>query len=367
MTSPRRIPVFDGHNDTLLRLNLLAGKNAVTKFLQGEENGHLDLPKAHRGGFAGGLFAIFVPSPKRKDYSGGEAPPAEAGSIMGRVIGGDPEPAAVDLADAQRVVFAMVSLLYRIERESERRVRVCRNVADIKNCMAENALAVVLHIEGAEAIDANFELLDVLYEAGLRSLGPVWSRPNAFGHGVPFRYPSSPDTGPGLTDLGKELINACNRLRILIDLSHLNERGFWDVAAISNAPLVATHSNVHAISPHARNLTDRQLAAIGQSGGMVGINFATSFLRPEGRHDRHTPAELIIRHIEHSLEHAGEHNVGLGSDFDGTIVPAEIGSAAGLQILVQAMRERGFGERLIENLCFGNWLRVLGRTWGNGP
>ena len=83
-------------------------------------------------------------------------------------------------------------------------------------------LAPVLHIEGAEAIDPNFELLDVLYAAGLRSLGPVWSRSNAFGHGVPFLCPSSPDTGPGLTDLGKELIGACNRLRILIDLSHLN-------------------------------------------------------------------------------------------------------------------------------------------------
>jgi hypothetical protein len=102
-------------------------------------------------------------------------------------------------------------------------------------------LASVLHIEGAEAIDPNFEFLDVLYEAGLRSLGPVWSRSNAFGHCVPFRCPSSPDTGPGLTDLGKELIDRCNRLRILIDLSHLNERGFWDVAAISNAPFVATH------------------------------------------------------------------------------------------------------------------------------
>jgi membrane dipeptidase len=365
VTAPKRIPIVDGHNDTLLRLHLFAGEYAVTKFLQGEENGHLDLPKAHMGGFAGGLFAIFVPSPRRKDRSSGEAPPAEAGSIMGSVIGGDPEPPAVDLAEAQRVVFAMASLLYRIERESEGRVRVCRNVGDIEGCIAENVLAVVLHIEGAEAIDANFELLDVLYQAGLRSLGPVWSRPNAFGHGVPFRYPSSPDTGPGLTDLGKALIGACNRLRILIDLSHLNERGFWDVAAISNAPLVATHSNVHTISPHARNLTDRQLAAIGESGGLVGINFATSFLRPEGRHDRDTPAELIIRHIEHMLEHAGEHSVALGSDFDGTIVPAELGSAAGLQILVQAMRKRGFGEPLIERLCFGNWLRVLRRTWGD--
>jgi membrane dipeptidase len=192
---------------------------------------------------------------------------------------------AIDLATAQSVVFSMVSLPFRIERESQGRVRVCGSVSDIRQCMNDGVLAPVLHIEGAEAIDPNFELLEVLYAAGLRSLGPVWSRSNAFGHGVPFRCPSSPDTGPGLSDLGKELVRACNRLRILIDLSHINERGFWDVAAISNAPLVATHSNAHALSPHSRNLTDKQLAAIRETAGLVGINFATSFLRPDGSGD----------------------------------------------------------------------------------
>jgi membrane dipeptidase len=358
--SPKPIPIFDGHNDVLLRLNRHAGANAVAAFLQGEDKGHLDLPKARKGGFAGGLFAIFVPSPKRKDGPRCEATPQETGSV----IGSDPSPPALDIAEAQRVTFAMAALLYRIERESERRVRVCRNVGDIESCLADDAVAAVLHIEGAEAIDANFELLDVLYEAGLRSLGPVWSRPNAFGHGVPFQCPSSPDTGPGLTDLGKALIGACNRLRILIDLSHLNERGFWDVAAISNAPLVATHSNAHAISPHSRNLTDRQLAAIRESGGLAGVNFATAFLRPDGRHDKSTPADLIIQHLEYMLEHLGEDGVALGSDFDGAMIPAELGDAAGLQILVQAMRQRGLGEALIEKVCFRNWLRVLGQTWG---
>jgi len=352
VTSATRVPIFDGHNDALLRLHRRAGTDAVTAFLQGENKGHLDLPKARQGGFAGGLFAIFVPSPKRKNDSERQAPNGDA-----------PRP-AVDTAEAQRVVFAMASLLYRIERQSQGRVRICRNVDDIESCLADDVLAAVLHMEGAEAIDANFELLDVLYAAGLRSLGPVWSRPNAFGHGVPFRCPSSPDTGPGLTELGKALIGACNRLRILIDLSHLNERGFWDVAAISNAPLVATHSNAHAISPHARNLTDQQLAAIRQSGGFVGVNFASSFLRPDGRQDKDTPLELMIRHIEHMLEHAGEDGVGLGSDFDGATIPADLGDAAGLQNLVEVMRMRGFKEPLIEKLCFRNWLRVLGRTWG---
>ena len=170
----------------------------------------------------------------------------------------------------------------------------------------------VLHIEGAESIDANFEILDVLYAAGLRSLGPVWSRPNAFGHGVPFLCPSSPNTGPGLTDLGKELVRQCNKLRLVIDLSHINERGFWDVAAISNAPLIATHSNAHALSPHSRNLTDKQLAAIRETGGLVGINFATSFLRSDGARDADAPIELVIEHLAYMLEHLGEDGVGFG-------------------------------------------------------
>jgi membrane dipeptidase len=355
-TPPKRIPIFDGHNDALLRLHRHGGADAATKFLEGEDKGHLDFPKAREGGFAGGLFAIFVPSPKRSDSKTSTGQPNADASA--------PE---LDAAEAQRVVFAMAALLYRIEQQSQGRLRVCRTVEDIEACVADDVLAAVLHIEGAEAIDANFELLDVLYEAGLRSLGLVWSRPNIFGHGVPFRCPSSPDTGPGLTDVGKALVGACNRLRILIDLSHLNERGFWDVAEISDAPLVATHSNAHAISPHSRNLTDRQLAAIRQSEGFVGLNFATAFLRPDGQHTKATPLDLMVQHIEHLLEHAGEDGVGLGSDFDGAMIPDAIGNAAGLQNLVQAMRQRGFGEPLIEKLCFRNWLRVLRRTWHEKP
>ncbi len=366
VTSPKPVPIFDGHNDVLLRLHKRTSAEAVAAFLQSEDKGHLDLPKARAGGFAGGLFAIFVPPARRNNSADSEKPSQEAGGVIGSDVGSTSAAPAVDVAEAQRVVFAMASLLFRIERESGGRVRVCRTAGDIERCLADDVLAAVLHIEGAEAIDANFEVLDVLHAAGLRSLGPVWSRPNAFGHGVPFRCPSSPDTGPGLTDLGKALIGACNRLRILIDLSHLNERGFWDVAAISTAPLVATHSNAHAISPHSRNLTDAQLAAIGQSGGLAGVNFAASFLRPDGRQDKDTPAELIVQHIAHMLEHAGEDSVGFGSDFDGALIPADLGNAAGLQSLVAAMRARGFGEPLIEKVCFRNWLRVLARTWRNG-
>jgi membrane dipeptidase len=307
MTWPRRVPVFDGHNDALLRLYRRGGADAPQTFLEGDDKGQLDLPKARQGGFAGGLFAIFVPSTDNATGPRSDTPSSLVGYRH-------PLWPSVELVAAQKAVFSMVSLLLRIERESQGDVRICRNLNDIRQSMEDGALAAVLHIEGAEAIDPNFELLDVLHETGLRSLGPVWSRSNAFGHGVPFLCPSSPDTGPGLTDLGKQLVRACNRLRILIDLSHLNERGFWDVAAISNAPLVATHSNAHALSPHSRNLTDKQLAAIREAGGIIGVNFATSFLRPDGGRDAaETPTELVVEHVEHILEHVGEDSVGLGS------------------------------------------------------
>ena len=358
-TTASKIPVFDGHNDVLLRLWRHDGPDAVAAFLDGEERGHIDLPKSQAGGFAGGLFAMFVPSPELKG-SGMDA----VNNAMEKGAYEIPLPPAPSLTDAQAATFAMMSLMYRIEARSKGAVKVCRSVADIRAAEKAGQLAPVLHIEGAEAIDPEFRLLEVLHQAGLKSIGPVWSRSNIYGHGVPFRYPSSGDTGAGLTDAGKALVKACNDLKIMIDLSHLNEKGFWDVEKLSDAPLVATHSNAHAICASSRNLTDKQLAAIKASKGMVGVNFATSFLRPDGKRIAETPLDVVVDHLAHLIEKTGEDCVGLGSDFDGAQVPAEIGTAGGCQALVAAMRKRQFGEALIRKVCFENWMRVLAATWG---
>ncbi len=360
--SPSTLPVavFDGHNDVLLRLwrrEAPAGSmTSVEAFLTGEERGHIDLPKAQAGGLAGGLFAIFVPSRDGQSLEAVNASMATGGYEL-------PLPPLVALGEGQEATFAMAALLLRIEAASQGRVKICRSVADIRSAKSTGALATVLHIEGAEAIDKDLNALDVLHRAGLRSLGPVWSRSNIFAHGVPFRYPATPDIGDGLTGAGRALIKACNELRILIDLSHLNEKGFWDVAKLSSAPLVATHSNAHAICAASRNLTDKQLAAIKASDGLVGVNFATSFLRPDGRRDANTPLDVVVDHIAYLVEALGENGVALGSDFDGAQIPTEIGTAAGLPNLVAAMQKRGFGAVLIEKICFENWLRVLKVTW----
>jgi membrane dipeptidase len=352
------IPIFDGHNDVLLRLMLKQeADGGVRSFLAGDGAGHIDLPRARAGGFAGGLLAVFVPPRERH---------ADLDSMTQAAAYDVPLPVPAELTHAQAVALQMIALLFRIVRRSEGAVRLCRDVGEIRASMEVGALATVLHIEGAEPIDRDFRMLEILYEAGLRSLGLVWSRSNIFGHGVPFRFPSTPDIGPGLTDEGRALVTACNELGVMIDLSHLNEKGFWDVASLSAAPLVATHSNVHALSPHSRNLTDRQLAAIRDSGGMVGLNFATGFLRDDGRMHGDTPLDVMVRHTDYLIEHLGVEGVGFGSDFDGAKIPDEIGSVAGLPKLVEAYRAAGYDDATLEKLCFDNWLGVLERSWRAG-
>jgi membrane dipeptidase len=346
-------PIFDGHNDVLLRLMKDTSPDPVARFLEGGGPGHIDLPKARAGNFAGGMFAVFCPSPgERPDFT---AP---------RDMSNTPLPPELPMDLARRMTVHQIGLLLRLEAASNGQFAVCRSAADIRAAMARGALAAVLHIEGAEAIDEDFYFLDVLYAAGLRSIGPVWSRTNVFGHGVPFRFPHSPDIGPGLTDAGKQLVRACNEKRILIDLSHITERGFWDVAQLSTAPLVATHSNVHTVTPSPRNLTADQLRAIRDSDGMVGLNFATGFLRADGQMRADTEIDDMIRHLDALIDALGETRVGMGSDFDGALIPAPIGDAAGLPRLFEALAQHGYDAPLLEKLAHGNWLSLLERTIG---
>ena len=160
------------------------------------------------------------------------------------------------------------------------------------------------------------------------------------------------------------LVRRCNELRIMIDMSHINERGFWDVAALSDAPLVATHSNAHAICPSARNLTDEQLAAVRASQGVVGLNFAVAFLAPDGRFDRAMPLEVMVHHVDHLVDKLGIDGVALGSDFDGAGIPDAIGDVTGVQRLLEALREAGYDQEALEKIAYRNWLRVLRLTWG---
>ncbi len=339
-------PVFDGHNDALTRedhAGLVAGR----------AGGHLDLPRMRDGGMRGGIFAIFTPSPE--DHSG---PRRFGGNGYREALA-----KSVEHDAAAAHATAASGRLLRLEREGH--LKVARTIEDVDNAHddASSPPVAVLHLEGAEAIDPELEALDQWYAAGLRSLGPVWSRANAFAHGVPFAFPSSPDIGPGLTDAGRALVSRCAELGILVDLSHLNEAGFWDAARAEAGPLVASHSGAHSICPASRNLTDAQLDAIAGSRGLVGIVFATAFLRPDFGDDPDTPLSLIAEHARYVADRIGPEHVALGSDFDGATIPAELGDVAGLPGLVQALRQVGFDEHEVSAICWHNWRRTLAAWW----
>ncbi len=341
--------VFDGHNDLLTRL---FGAPDGPESVAGEGQGAIFAPAARAGGFKGGFFALWVPSP---------------GDVVARMAAmqGDgydmPLPDMIAPEEARQVVEAQIAIFEELVRLGH--LVHCRDVAAIRTALDGDAMAAILHLEGAEAIGPDLGELDGYYDRGLRSLGPVWSRETIFGHGVPFRFPSTGDTGPGLTDAGLRLVRRCDELGIMLDLSHLNEAGFWDVVRTTTRPLVATHSNAHAISPHARNLTDRQLDAIAESDGMVGLNFAVAFLRPDGRMRADVGLDVMLRHLDHLIGRLGEDRVGLGSDYDGAMVPEGLASVADLPKLRAAMRDHGFDATLMEKLCHGNWLRLLERSW----
>ncbi|NKB83594.1 dipeptidase [Brucella grignonensis] len=345
--------VFDGHNDVLLRLweNQRNGGDPIKEFIDGTKIGHIDLPRSLKGGLAGGICAIYIPSGHHIELGKAD----ENGHYE------TPLSQPLERAPSLDIALEFASLALRLEEAGG--WKLCRNGKELDETLNSDTFAAVLHMEGCEAIDADLAALDVFYAAGLRSLGPVWSRNNIFAHGVPFAYPMSPDTGPGLTEAGKRLVKECNRKGILIDLAHITEKGFWDVAKLSDQPLIASHSNAHALTPVARNLTDRQLDAIRESKGLAGLNYATTMLRSDGKENANTPLSDMVRHVDYMVERMGIDCLALGSDYDGATIPNEIGDAAGTQNLVTALRDAGYSEQELAKLCRENWIRVLKQAW----
>jgi membrane dipeptidase len=346
-----KVDIFDGHNDAVQ--HLAEYRQGGRDFLTRSDDGHVDLPRAKEGGLIGGLFAMFA-KPERPPED--DLIKTESGY---EVRLADP----LDPAYARDRIDAQMNALASVVGRAGGQIRWGQSVNDIEVGRRDGTFVIVLHMEGAEAIGPELDELDRLYQAGLRSLGLVWSRPNIFGHGVPFAYPRSPDTGPGLTAAGMELVRACNRLGIMIDVSHLNERGFWDVAAVTTAPLVATHACAHAICPSTRNLTDKQLDAIRESDGVVGCNFSVNDLRSDAKLDENTPLSTVLHHLVYMVDRIGEDRVALGSDFDGAVIPRAVKDASGLQRLIEALRVYGFDDRTVCKITWENWLRVFRLTW----
>ena len=335
------IPVVDGHNDSLLRIWRRGGT------LRERGDGHLDVPRMREGGIALAFFAAFVPA--RDDE------PDDPRELIVPTSDGYelPQEKALPLDRATRIAGELFAV-------AERDLEIARTLDDL---VLDGDPTAILHLEGAEPIDPRPENLGEWFDRGVRSVGIVWSRPNAFGHGVPFRYPGTPDSGPGLTDAGRALVRACNELGILVDLAHATERTFFDVADVTDAPLVVSHAGVYARSPVPRNVTDAQLDAIRDSGGLVGVIFDSVMTRADGALRFDTPLATIADHVEYAAERIGVEHVALGSDFDGCVPCEALSDASKTQAILDELRTRGWSEPGLRALANGNWLRVLRATW----
>jgi membrane dipeptidase len=320
-------PIIDGHTDVLLDL-VSPDRHPHRDFFTRSDQGHVDLPRLRAGGIGAALFACFLPeewlAPER----------------------------------SRQMLLTMVEKLNTIVEASCGSVEQILTVDQLESSLKSGVFGAILHFEGACPIDEDLVLLRIGYKLGLRSLGLTWSRPNRFAQGV-----GSEDNGDGLTAAGKRLVRECNDLGILVDISHLNDPGFWDVIDVTTKPIVASHSNCRAISPHVRNLTDDQIRAVAKTGGLVGLNFAVYFLNPDMSGDTNVPLDLMVDHMQRVVDIAGIDYIAIGSDFDGTVVPDAIRDAAGIGVLINALRDRGFDEPSIAKICNDNWMRVFREVW----
>jgi len=207
-------------------------------------------------------------------------------------------------------------------------------------------------VEGGEAIQEDLALLRMLYRLGVRSMTLTWNQRNAIGDGA------AENPNGGLSKFGLEVVAEMNRLGMLVDVSHLNWAGFWDVVKHSKAPVIASHSNARKLCNHPRNLDDDQIKALADNGGVMCITFVPAFLKPQNK--RGASIQDIICHIDYVKKLVGPDHIGIGSDFDGTDeMPEGLENASKMPALAEALLLNGYRESEIEKILGGNILKLL--------
>lgn len=232
--------------------------------------------------------------------------------------------------------------------ENQDRAALCTSTAQAKAAIERGKLAAFLSLEGAEPLDCDPGRLDEAYQLGIRMIAPTWNLENALS--------GTCVTGGGLTDQGREFVRRAQRLGILIDVSHISQRAFWDICDIAEKPILASHSNARALCGHARNLTDDQFRAICQLGGTAGINLYNPFLVEEGG----ASMEDVYRHIDHFLQLGGDGHLALGADFDGCDeLPTGVGGIQDMKKLADYLLGQGLAEGALYNLYSSSLWKVV--------
>ena len=330
--------VVDTHIDTtqlLLRdgWDFMARHAARTAGGRDENASHVDYPRAREGGLDAAFFSIYMP---------------------GTVTGPEAVKRSLLLIDAVR----------RLAEQHPGEIALATSAADVRAANKAGKFAALMGMEGGHMIDDNLSILRDYQRLGVRYL--------TLSHSVNTNWSDSSGDKPahnGLTDFGKDVVRELNRLGVMVDISHVANKTFWDALEVSRAPLLASHSSCRALSGHPRNMTDDMIKALGAKGGVIMINYSTTFLSNElyEATQNNVPAaerprvswEKIVDHIDHAVKLVGATHVGLGSDFDGTTVPDGMDDVSKLPKITAALRQKGYAEQDVRNILGENILRLM--------
>jgi len=361
--------VADTHNDVLLRA--MEGEDISVE----TRVGHSDLARLKKGGVDIQVFAVWV------------------------------DPIAFEKKPFKRAKD-MIDTLYSIARRNSDKIAVVRNSAEIEKAIAEGKICAVIGVEGGHAIENSIEKLEELYKLGVRYLGLTWNNSTDWASSA-FDETTNPDKVKvaGLSDFGKKVVEKMNELGMIVDVSHLGEKAFWDVVKVTKKPIIASHSSVYKLCPHYRNLKDEQIKAIAQTGGVVFVNFYAEYIdstfntkrkkleekyksqfdsiRVLYEHDQNAyrrarrqlmqkiaeelrpPLDVLIDHIDYIAKLVGVDHVGIGSDFDGiSITPLEMDDVTFLPNITKKLLERGYSTDDVKKILGGNFLRVFKQVCG---
>jgi membrane dipeptidase len=364
--------IIDTHADTTQRL---LDENFDLATVTPTSDGHLDLEKAKSGNLAAEFFSIWV------------------------------DPQKIPRDQYAHRTLALIDSVYRQAQRHPDRMEMAFSADDIMKTHKAGKFAALMGIEGGHSIENDLSLLRDYYRLGVRYMTLTWSNTNEWGDSSGDIDKKEIKHHNGLTDFGKQVVLEMNRLGMMVDISHVSDKTFWDTIATTKAPVIASHSSARALDSHPRNMTDDMLKAVGKNGGVVMVNYFSAFIDEDYRnayaaqkderdaaikelderyknadlatryrmHDRaekewaakipRPPFRSLIDHIDHIAKTAGIDHVGLGSDFDGvSSLPQEIDSTADLPKITQALLERGYNREQIHKILGGNILRVFGEV-----
>lgn len=322
---------IDMHCDTITRLFALEREQGGETLR--ENSGHLDLLRMREGNALVQCFAIFTE------------------------LNREPDP----LGYARDVLA-----LFQREMEKNRDlISQVTTAGEILQNEKEGKMSALLTIEEGAVCQGSLEILREFYEAGVRMMTLTWNYPNDLAWPNRIRMETgnlSPETERGLTEKGFAFAEEMERLGMIIDVSHLGDKGFWDVAGCTKKPFIASHSNARSAAGHVRNMTDEMIRTLAERGGVMGINFCPAFLSGSQVGNRSGGVSRVsdmVAHMKHIRQVGGIGCIGLGSDFDGISGELEVGSPAALWKIADEMSRQGFTSSEIEAVFYGNVLRVF--------